>query len=200
MQSHPGSYNCPFTLLFLLPSEPIWLIGHKWGHLCTKPLKLGDYLLTGEFPSEAPAVGPDSQGAECGFTSTAAGPRFTFSLFVLLASLEGYARSTACLPPTPGFPGANAPSLLCRHAAGLQSSHCGLGVASSAPLPRCSSSSAPRPFPCPPSYTHQSTHCPKTRARSWTTSKRTGLPQRKWVCFSHNCRINGFHGKQSVVQ
>lgn len=45
MKSHPVSYNCPFTLLFLLPFEPIWLIGQKWGHLCTKALKSGDYLL-----------------------------------------------------------------------------------------------------------------------------------------------------------
>lgn len=46
MKSHPVSYNCPFTLLFLLPFEPIWLIGQKWGgHLCTKPLKSEDYLL-----------------------------------------------------------------------------------------------------------------------------------------------------------
>lgn len=47
-----------------------------------------------------------------GAEPTAGGPRFTFSLFVLLASLEGYARSTACLPPTPGFLGASAPLLL----------------------------------------------------------------------------------------
>lgn len=51
MKSHPVSYNCPFTLLFLLPSEPIWLIGQKWGHLCTKSLEPGDYLLTLEFSS-----------------------------------------------------------------------------------------------------------------------------------------------------
>lgn len=45
MKPHPVSCNCPFTLLFLLPFEPIWLTGQKWGHLCTKPLKSGDYLL-----------------------------------------------------------------------------------------------------------------------------------------------------------
>ena len=152
MKSHPVSYNCPFTVLFLLPSEPIWLTGQKWGHLRTKPLKLGDDLLTLEFGSHLKhlLLALTHMGAE----STTGGPRFTFWLFVLLASSEGCARSTACLPPTRGFPGANAPSLRHRDAAGLQSSYCGLRVASSAPLLHCSSSAPLSSFSALPRFSH----------------------------------------------
>lgn len=111
MLSHPVSYNCPFTLLFLLPSEPIWLTG-RGEDTCAPAFEAGR-LFAGSgahFPSEAPAVGPDPRGGRIHHRC----PLVHLSAVCSLPSLEGYARSAASLPPTPGFPGAPAAGRLHR--------------------------------------------------------------------------------------
>lgn len=56
-------------------------MGQKWGHLCTKPLKPGDYLPTLEFSSHLKHL--LSALTHMGAESTTGGLWFTFSLFVL---------------------------------------------------------------------------------------------------------------------
>lgn len=125
MKSHPASCNCPFTLLFHLPFEPIWLTGQKWGHLCTKPLKPGDYLLArdgGSVPTRSTCCWPWLAWG---------GPWFTFSL-----SWQGYARSRGWLPPTRGFPELCFPAFL-RDPTAASEWHLALGCRTAAPsLPR----------------------------------------------------------------
>lgn len=158
MKSHPESYNRPFTLLFHLPFEPIWLTGHKWGHLFARPLKPGDYLLArdgGSIPTRSTCCWPWLAGLAPDSPFRVCSPSVTAGVCEELGLADSHA----------GLPRAPLPSL-------PAGSYRGLRVASSAGLPHCCSLLLRSPCPARQS---------RSRARTWAGAARRapGTPQHK---------------------